>query len=117
MDPLLDASTTSFNLKKSSMLVNHKEIEVIFAYIPELIALSSILVERLKTVIECFTSEESAAAAAAPPRHTRIGKIFCDLEPYFDIYILYTVNFSKSKKCLSKASSSIVYRQLVQVNQ
>ncbi len=108
MDPLLEATTTG--QKKSALLVNQKDIEIIFAYIPELIALSSNLVERLHDATAYLNAEPTPSGAS-------IGKAFCDLESYFDVYIAYTVNFSKSKKHLSKASSSIVYRQLVQVLQ
>jgi hypothetical protein len=103
MDPLIEAA-------KKSSLVNFKDIEIIFAFIPQLITLSSSLYSRLR---DCISStleniDEDAYAYS-------MGQVFCDLEPYFDIYIAYTVNFSKSRKYLSKADSSIVYRQLVQV--
>lgn len=100
MDPLLEIA------QKKSSLVNIKDIEIIFAFIPQLIILSSLLVERLRETLTLFENESTEA---------HIGRAFCDLEPLFDIYIAYTINFSKSKKHLSKASSSIVYRQLVQV--
>lgn len=108
MDPLLEATLTG-QKKSPELIVNQKDIEIIFAHIPELIALSSSLVERLHDAT-AYLNAESA------PSDASIGKVFCDLESYFDVYIAYTVNFSKSKKHLSKASSSIVYRQLVQVN-
>lgn len=101
MDPLLVAA------QKKSSLVNQKDIEIIFAFIPQLIILSTCLVQRLHETITLHDENEHNNAS--------IGRVFCDLEPFFDIYIAYTVNFAKSKKHLSKASSNIVYRQLVQV--
>lgn len=101
MDPLLEAA------QKKSPLVNLKDVEIIFSFIPQLIILSSAIVQRLHETISLHDENEHNDAY--------IGKVFCDLESFFDIYIAYTVNFAKSKKHLSKASSSIVYRQLVQV--
>lgn len=100
MDPLLEIA------QKKPSLVNLKDIEIIFAFIPQLIILSTILVHKLKETLTLFENGSG---------EPRIGQAFCELEDFFDIYIAYTVNFSKSKKHLSKASSSIVYRQLVQV--
>ncbi|KAI7896665.1 Dbl homology domain-containing protein [Mucor mucedo] len=100
MDPLQAAA------QKKSSLVNQKDIEIIFAFIPQLIILSTSLVQRLHETIALHDENEHNDAY--------IGKVFCGLESFFDIYIAYTVNFAKSKKHLSKASSSIVYRQLVQ---
>ncbi|KAG2211188.1 hypothetical protein INT47_006307 [Mucor saturninus] len=100
MDPLQAAA------QKKSSLVNQKDIEIIFAFIPQLIILSTSLVQRLHETIALHDENEHNDAY--------IGKVFCSLESFFDIYIAYTVNFAKSKKHLSKASSSIVYRQLVQ---
>lgn len=101
MDPLLVAA------QKKSALVNLKDIEIIFAFIPQLIVLSTSIVQRLHETISLHDENEQNDAC--------IGKVFCDFESFFDIYIAYTVNFAKSKKHLLKASSSIVYRQLVQV--
>lgn len=98
---------------KKSSLVHFKDIEIIFAFIPQLITLSSSLFSRLgesiSTTLEMTNDEDNSYDGCS------VGKIFCDLEPYFDIYLAYTVNFSKSRRYLSKANSSIVYRQLVQV--
>ncbi|KAK4512253.1 uncharacterized protein ATC70_002949 [Mucor velutinosus] len=102
MDPLLHAA------KSHKSLVNLKDIETIFAFIPKLIILSTALVEQLHDTITPYLDDDSQLNQVA------VGKAFCNLESYFDIYIAYAVNFSKSRKCLSKASSSIVYRQLVQ---
>ncbi|KAI8078379.1 Dbl homology domain-containing protein [Thamnidium elegans] len=99
MDPLLEVA------HKKSSLVNLKDIEIIFEFIPQLIILSTILVHKLKETLTLFENGSSEPC---------IGQAFCELEDFFDIYIAYTVNFSKSKKHLSKASSNIVYRQLVQ---
>ncbi|KAI9280093.1 Dbl homology domain-containing protein [Sporodiniella umbellata] len=103
MDPLFNAT-----IQKGS-LITSKDIETIFAHIPQLISLSSSLAERLHQVIIMPFEEERPADGFVP-----IGKIFCDFENYFSVYIAYAVNFSRSRKCLAKASSSIVYRQLVQ---
>lgn len=92
MDPLVDA------VNKKSTLVNKKNIDIIFAHIPELIMLSNALVQHL------ISDDET------------IGKLFCEFEPYFEIYIAYAVNFSKSRKHLTQASSNITYHQLVQVS-
>ncbi|KAF1800919.1 Dbl homology domain-containing protein [Mucor lusitanicus] len=102
MDPLLQAA------KSQKSLVNLKDIETIFAFIPQLIILSTALVEQLHDTITPYLDDDSQLNQVA------VGKAFCNLEPYFDIYIAYAVNFSKSRKYLSKASSNIVYRQLVQ---
>ncbi|KAG0742999.1 hypothetical protein G6F57_000304 [Rhizopus arrhizus] len=104
MDPLFRAASQ----KRS--LVNLKDVEIIFAHIPQLISVSSAIAERLHKVIigtpeEKSTNQEGSALF--------IGKTFCDFENYFDVYIAYAVNFSKSRKYLNKASSNIVYHQLV----
>ncbi|KAI8064289.1 Dbl homology domain-containing protein, partial [Gilbertella persicaria] len=104
MDPLLEAASQN----KKPSLVNLKDIEIIFAFIPQLISLSTTLVERLHDTVGTCLEDDSKK------NQISIGKTFCDLEKYFDIYIYYTVNFEKSRKHLRKASSSIVYRQLVQ---
>ncbi|KAI8385821.1 Dbl homology domain-containing protein [Blakeslea trispora] len=102
-NPLLEAATA-----KKKPLVNLKDVQIIFAYIPQLISLSTTLVERLRSTIENYLDYDENRNEIA------IGQTFCDLEKYFDIYIYYAANFSKSKKHLAKASSSIIYRQLVQ---
>jgi hypothetical protein len=107
MDPLFRAASQ----KRS--LVNLKDVEIIFAHIPQLISVSSAIAERLHKVIigtpeEKSTNQEGSALF--------IGKTFCDFENYFDVYIAYAVNFSKSRKYLNKASSNIVYHQLVKVS-
>jgi hypothetical protein len=106
MDPLMEAATTT---SKRSSLVNQKDVEIIFAFIPQLILLSTELVERLhETILPCLEDDSKRSQVS-------IGKIFCDLESYFEVYISYSINFAKSRKYLEKASSNIVYRQLVQV--
>ncbi|KAI8365656.1 Dbl homology domain-containing protein [Choanephora cucurbitarum] len=102
-NPLLEAASA-----KKKPLVNLRDVEIIFAYIPQLIDLSTTLVERLRNTIENYLDYDENRNQIA------IGKTFCDLEKYFDIYIYYAANFVKSKKHLAKASSSIIYRQLVQ---
>lgn len=104
MDPLFNATD------EKGSLVNLKDIETIFAHIPQLISLSSALAERLHQAIIVPFEDGKPADDSVP-----IGKIFCDFENYFDIYIAYAVNFSRSRKCLAKASSSIVYSQLLKV--
>lgn len=101
MDPLVLAATTY-----PRPLVNIRDISTIFAFIPELIQLSSTLVNRLNEAI-CTTENGETQGY--------LGKVFCDLEDQFDIYISYAANFSKQQRCIVKADRSIVYRQLVQV--
>ncbi|GAN03427.1 hypothetical protein MAM1_0040d02880 [Mucor ambiguus] len=86
-------------------LVNIRDISTIFAFIPELIQLSSTLVNRLNEAI-CTTENGETQGC--------LGKVFCDLEDQFDVYISYAANFSKQQRCIVKADRSIVYRQLVQ---
>ncbi|KAI8639823.1 Dbl homology domain-containing protein [Parasitella parasitica] len=100
MDPLTLAATTH-----PRPLVNIKNITTIFAFIPELIHLSSTLVNRLNEAI-CTTENGET--------HGYFGMVFCDLEDQFDVYISYAANFPKQQKCIAKADRSIVYRQLVQ---
>ncbi|CEP16682.1 hypothetical protein [Parasitella parasitica] len=102
MDPLMEAA------KSQKSLVNLKDIEIIFGFIPQLIILSTALVKQLDDTITKYLEDDSQLAQVS------IGRVFCDLESCFDIYISYAVNFPKSRKFLSKASSNIVYRQLVQ---
>lgn len=95
---------------KRSSLVDKKDIEIIFAFIPQLILLSSELVERLhETIGPCLED-------VSKKNQVSIGKAFCDLESYFDVYISYSINFAKSRKYLEKTNSNIVYCQLVQVS-
>jgi hypothetical protein len=96
MDPLIEAAS-----KNQKFLVNQKDIETIFAFVPQLIAISSALIEQLKKTI----AYESIVS---------IGKVFCELENYFSVYIAFTINYPKSRKYLEKASSTIAYRQLIQ---
>jgi hypothetical protein len=107
MDPLFQAAT------QKGSLVNLKDVEIIFAHIPQLISLSSALAKQLHQAI--ISSEEKKFVIDSQ-HEAPIGKIFCDFENYFGVYIAYAVNYSKSKKYLTKASSNIVYRQLVKVN-
>ncbi|KAG1445832.1 hypothetical protein G6F46_011321 [Rhizopus delemar] len=104
MNPLLQAAT------QKGSLVNLKDVEIIFAHIPQLISLSSALAEQLHQAI--ISSEEKKSVIDSQ-HEAPIGKIFCDFENYFGVYIAYAVNYSKSKKYLTKASSNIIYRQLV----
>lgn len=103
MDPLISATGTK------SSLVNSKNIEIIFAFIPELITLSNTLVNSLHDTVSNYVDDETKRDDVS------VGKTFCDFEPYFEIYIAYAVNYSKSRKSLTKASSNIAYRQLIQV--
>ncbi|KAI8884510.1 Dbl homology domain-containing protein, partial [Backusella circina FSU 941] len=96
MDPLIEAAS-----KNQKFLVNRKDIDTIFAFVPQLIAISSALIEQLKSII----AYESIVS---------IGKAFCELEKYFGVYIAFTINYPKSRKYLEKASSTIAYRQLIQ---
>ncbi|RCH81106.1 hypothetical protein CU098_007223, partial [Rhizopus stolonifer] len=100
MDPLLEAATTY-----PRPLVNLKDIQTIFAFIPELITLSTLLVNGLNKAINTTENGEIYGS---------IGKVFCDLEEELEIYIRYAANFSKQQRCIGRADRSIVYRQLVQ---
>lgn len=102
MDPLIEAATV-----QPRPLVNLRDIETIFAFIPELISLSSTLVQRLNDAI-CTTEDGETQGY--------LGQVFCDLEDEFEIYIGYATNFSKQQRCIIRADRSIVYRQLVQVH-
>ncbi|KAG0172761.1 hypothetical protein DFQ29_008228 [Apophysomyces sp. BC1021] len=95
MEPLIEAATSH-----PRPLMNIRDIQTMFAYIPQLIMLSTALARRLHDT--AMDSSESA------------GKVFCDLENEFEVYIFYAVNFSKLQKCLAKADRNMVYRQLVQ---
>lgn len=97
MDPLMEATTAY-----PRPLINIKDIHTIFAYIPELISLSSVLVYRLKDAI--CTSE-----------NVTFGSVFCDLEDQFEVYIKYAANFSNQQKSMTRVDRNIVYRQLMQV--
>lgn len=110
MDPLFENATQ----KRS--LVNSKHVEIIFAHIPQLINVSSALTERLHKMIIITSAEKLMTADTMQYDPVPIGKLFCDFENYFDVYIAYAVNYSKSRKYLNKASSNIVYRQLVKVS-
>jgi hypothetical protein len=101
MDPLIEAATL-----QPRPLVNLKDIETIFAFIPELISLSSTLVQRLNEAI-CTTENGETQGF--------LGQVFCDLEDEFEIYVGYAANFVKQQRCIIRADRSIVYRQLVQV--
>ncbi|KAI8978655.1 Dbl homology domain-containing protein [Pilobolus umbonatus] len=103
MDPLLEAATAY-----PSPLVNLRDIQAIFAFIPELIVLSSTLVDRLKRTL-CTTETKEV--------HCSFGTVFPELENCFDIYIGYAANFSKQKRSIARADRSVVYRQLIQDSQ
>jgi hypothetical protein len=100
MDPLVEATTAY-----PRPLINTKDIQTIFAYIPELISLSSVLVYRLK---DCSPDNGGEI-------HASLGRVFCDLEDQFEVYIKYAANFSNQQKSMSRVDRNIVYRQLVQV--
>ncbi|KAI9310002.1 Dbl homology domain-containing protein, partial [Dichotomocladium elegans] len=91
MDPMMEATT--------ARLASVKDLQTIFAFIPQLLMLSTSLLRRLQN-------------------SDAIGKVFCEHLGYFDVYISYAAHFAKAQKCASKASSrSIVYRQLVVVSE
>ncbi|KAI8360800.1 Dbl homology domain-containing protein [Blakeslea trispora] len=101
MDPLMEAATAY-----PRPLVNLKDVQTIFAFIPDLIALSSVLVSRLK--------EATCTTEHGEVYYDSIGQVFYDLEEEFTVYIRYAANVSKQNKCIQRADRSIVYRQLVQ---
>lgn len=105
MDPLMEAATAH-----PRPLVNIKDVQIIFAYIPQLIMLSTSLLRRLRDAQKSSSLEDDLYR---PPG---VGKVFCDLLDQFDIYIFYAANFSRSQRCAAKAKNrNIVCRQLVQV--
>ncbi|KAI8987197.1 Dbl homology domain-containing protein [Pilobolus umbonatus] len=96
MDPLFQ--TLRLTTKRSILNFNSKDAEIIFAFIPELISLTHSLVQDLRLAITGGND---------------VGKVFCEYGHYFEVYISYAVNFSKSRKYINKASSSLIYRQLI----
>lgn len=108
MDPLKEAATA-----QPRPLVNIKDVETIFAYIPELIALSSAILRRLHETVHAIESNHSCRNCCS----CGVGKVFCEYLNRFDIYISYAANFAKAQRCATKkANANIVCRQLMQVN-
>ncbi|KAI8371731.1 Dbl homology domain-containing protein [Radiomyces spectabilis] len=99
IDPLLEAADT----RHHPPLVNMRDVQTIFAYVPQLMVLSSMLVQRLHDGIRVTEDAPSL-----------VGRIFCDLEKAFEVYICYAANYRQSQKCLLKAGRNVVYRQFIQ---
>lgn len=115
MDPLLDAS------QQPRPIINNRDIRTIFAFIPQLLLLSATLVHHLKTAIR--TSDTNGLGGHTNANDTAIeapcdliGRILYDLEPSFDIYIYYAVNFGKCRKCLDKIDCNSLCCQLFLVS-
>ncbi|KAI9029811.1 Dbl homology domain-containing protein [Phycomyces nitens] len=92
MDPLINAANDT------RRLVNLRDIQPIFAFVPQLIMLSTSLVHSLRDTMESEIE--------------RVGSVFSSLENDFQVYIFYAVNFPKLQKCLYKADRNTLYRQL-----
>ncbi|KAI7850251.1 Dbl homology domain-containing protein [Circinella umbellata] len=93
MDPLMEAAST-----QPRPLVNLKDIQTIFAYIPQLIMLSTSFLRQLNEAIEKGT----------------VGNAFCEYLDQFDIYISYAANYSKAQRYASNLRNNIVCRHYVQ---
>lgn len=102
MDPLMEAATA-----QPRPLANLKDVQTIFAYIPQLIMLSTSLLRRLHSVVR-----EDATRSEI---YSGVGKVFCEYLPQLDIYIFYAANYAKAQRCAAKAKQNIISRQLVQV--
>lgn len=114
MDPLLNAS------QQPRPIINNRDIRTIFAFIPQLLLLSATLVHHLKNAIKVSDN--------GPGGHTTdmdttieipcdlVGRILYGLEPSFDIYIYYAVNFGKCRKCLDKIDCNSLCCQLLLVS-
>ncbi|KAI8084685.1 Dbl homology domain-containing protein [Halteromyces radiatus] len=99
MDPLIQAS------QQSRPIINYRDIQTIFAFIPQLISLSSTLVQRLNSAQHDNDDDDD---------YDWIGYIFSDLESSFDVYIYYAVNFEKVRKCLAKIDCDALCYQILQ---
>ncbi|RUS25531.1 hypothetical protein BC938DRAFT_472023 [Jimgerdemannia flammicorona] len=97
MEPFIEAANTH------NPLVNPADISVIFAYVSDLIDLSTKIAHRLQVVAQNWREEES-----------RVGQIYTDFEDDFDIYIKFAINFRASQKAIKRANNNILYRKFIQ---
>ena len=93
MDPLMEAASA-----QPRPLVNLKDIQTIFAYIPQLIMVSTSFLRRLNEAVEKGT----------------IGSAFCEYLDQFDVYISYAANYSKAQRYAGNVRNNIVCRHYVQ---
>ncbi|KAI9262389.1 Dbl homology domain-containing protein [Phascolomyces articulosus] len=93
MDPLMEAASA-----QPKPFVHLKDVQTIFAYIPQLIMLSTSFLRRLHEAIE---------------HGGDIGTAFCDYLDQFDVYISYAANYSKAQRYASNARN-IICRHYVQ---
>ncbi|KAJ2963121.1 hypothetical protein NQZ79_g1770 [Umbelopsis isabellina] len=98
MDPFIAAATQT-----TQPLINPQDISTIFAYIPNIIEISNILVYRLESVVRTWHEQQSV-----------IGAIFLQMESDFEVYIRYAVNFHQSQRCINRAHNNILYRRFIQ---
>lgn len=98
MDPFIAAATQT-----TRPLINPQDISTIFAYIPNIIEISNILVYRLESVVRTWHEQQSV-----------IGAIFLQMESDFEVYIRYAVNFHQSQRCINRAHNNILYRRFIQ---
>ncbi|KAI7869524.1 Dbl homology domain-containing protein, partial [Spinellus fusiger] len=90
MDPLIKAAT------QSTPTVSLRHIDAIFKLMPALVALSTHLTHKLRATMEVDT----------------VANVLCGLEKELEVYVLYAVRYPKLQKCLSKISTTSVFRQL-----
>ncbi|CAO3587165.1 unnamed protein product [Absidia cylindrospora] len=114
MDPLVKAS------QQPQPIINNRDIRTIFAFIPQLLLLSATLVRHLRSAIDrsnqTFAScddDYSDGGEEQDPCNI-VGHVIYDLESSFDVYIYYTLNFRKSRKCLNKVDCDALCHQLLQ---
>ncbi|KAI9498486.1 Dbl homology domain-containing protein [Zychaea mexicana] len=93
MDPLMEAASAH-----PRPLASFKDVQTIFAYIPQLIMLSTSFLRRLHGAVE---------------KGNDIGSAFCEHLDQFDVYISYAANYSKAQRCAANVRN-IVCRHYVQ---
>ncbi|KAI9021470.1 Dbl homology domain-containing protein [Phycomyces nitens] len=94
MDPLLKAA------QATPPLLNLRLVESIFAFLPQLIVLSTNLVDWLT---RCICSSDKG-----------VGQVFCEMEGRLEIYIGYAANYATCQRSLAKADRSSAYRQVIE---
>ncbi|ORZ17383.1 Dbl homology domain-containing protein [Absidia repens] len=120
MDPLVKAS------QQPQPIINNRDIRTIFAFVPQLLLLSATLVRHLRSAIDrsnqtfagpafCGAGGDDAYSDDDEQDPCNIvGHVMYDLESSFDVYIYYTLNFRKSRKCLNKVDCDALCHQLLQ---
>ena len=92
MDPMMEAASAH-----QRPLATLKDVQTIFAYVPQLLMLSTSLLRRLHEAIE----------------KGNVGKVFCDYQNEFEVYISYAANYAKAQRCAANVRN-IVCRHYVQ---